>query len=185
MQWKLTHRHNHECIENKGGKTLSYDPNLGIQIIEQDGFAFKDLDNNGRLDPYEDWRLPLTQRIQDFTSRFVLWQEGDCLYYRKGRIELSREFCDWMKNCDCRTTILQASDLLQEDEEYLRENYILAMLLLMFDNDFDMGKEDYLRQLIVQSMDLGVLENIIYSIMEALKKYVTKRSAGVQQELIL
>ena len=73
MQWKLTHRHNHECIENKGGKTLSYDPNLGIQIIEQDGFAFKDLDNNGRLDPYEDWRLPLTQRIQDFTSRFVLW----------------------------------------------------------------------------------------------------------------
>ena len=30
MQWKLTHRHNHECIENKGGKTLSYDPNLGI-----------------------------------------------------------------------------------------------------------------------------------------------------------
>lgn len=71
MQWKLTHRHNHECIENKGGKTLSYDPNLGIQIIEQDGFAFKDLDNNGRLDPYEDWRLPLTQRIQDFTSRFL------------------------------------------------------------------------------------------------------------------
>ena len=90
-----------------------------------------------------------------------------------------------MKNCDCRTTILQASDLLQEDEEYLRENYILAMLLLMFDNDFDMGKDDYLLQLIVQSMDLGVLENIIYSIMEALKKYVTKRSAGVQQELIL
>ena len=52
MQWKLTHKHNHECIENKGGKTLSYDPNLGIQIIEQDGFAFKDLDNNGMLDPW-------------------------------------------------------------------------------------------------------------------------------------
>ena len=85
MQWKLTHRHNHECIENKGGKTLSYDPNLGIQIIEQDGFAFKDLDNNGRLDPYEDWRLPLTQRIQDFTSRFVLWQRGAaCIIAREG-----------------------------------------------------------------------------------------------------
>lgn len=110
MQWKLTHKHNHECIENKGGKTLSYDPNLGIQIIEQDGFAFKDLDNNGMLDPYEDWRLPLTDRIQDFTSRFVLWQEGDCLYYRKGKIELSREFCDWMEHCDNRSMILQAVD---------------------------------------------------------------------------
>ena len=86
MQWKLTHRHNHECIENKGGKTLSYDPNLGIQIIEQDGFAFKDLDNNGRLDPYEDWRLPLTQRIQDFTSRFVFYgRRGTaCIIAREG-----------------------------------------------------------------------------------------------------
>ena len=57
MQWKLTHRHNHECIENKGGKTLSYDPNLGIQIIEQDGFAFKDLMRTGVCHLHSEFRI--------------------------------------------------------------------------------------------------------------------------------
>ena len=27
MQWKLTHKHNHECIENKGGKTFIHPKN--------------------------------------------------------------------------------------------------------------------------------------------------------------
>lgn len=27
------------------------------QIIDVDGLLFKDLNNNGQLDPYEDWRL--------------------------------------------------------------------------------------------------------------------------------
>lgn len=181
MQWKLTHRHNHERIENKGGKTLSYNPNLGIQIIECDGFAFKDLDNNGRLDPFEDWRLPLTVRIKDFSSRFVLWQDKDYLYYRKGRIALSKDCCEWMKQSDCMASILEMVDAEKEDTAYLQKNYILGMLLLMFDNDLDTGKEDYLLQLIVQSMELDVLENIIYSVMEALKKYVMKQSVMVQQ----
>ena len=26
-------------------------------IIEQSGFRFRDLDRNGKVDPYEDWRL--------------------------------------------------------------------------------------------------------------------------------
>ena len=56
MKWKLTHKHEHDIIENEGGKTLSYNPNLGIQIIEQDGFAFKDLNQSGELEPFEDWR---------------------------------------------------------------------------------------------------------------------------------
>ena len=58
--------------------------------------------------------------------------------------------------------------------EYLKENYIITMLLLIFDNNQDTGKDDYLLQMIVQNMNLGVLENILYSIMEAIKKYIAK-----------
>ena len=85
MQWKLTHRHNHECIENKGGKTLSYDPILGIQIIEQDGFAFKDLDNNGRLDPYETGVCHLHSEFRISPSRFVLWAGGGLPVLSQGK----------------------------------------------------------------------------------------------------
>ena len=85
MQWKLTHRHNHECIENKGGKTLSYDPNLGIQIIEQDGFAFKDLDNNGRLDPYETGVCHLHSEFRISPAGLFYGRRGTaCIIAREG-----------------------------------------------------------------------------------------------------
>ena len=31
-------------------------------IIEADGYQFKDLNDNGQLDPYEDWRLSPQER---------------------------------------------------------------------------------------------------------------------------
>lgn len=184
MKWKLTHKDQHECIENEGGKTLSYDPNLGIQIIERDGYAFKDLNNNGELDPFEDWRNPMSVRIKDFSNRFALWQEEDCLYYRKGPIQMPEEFRKNMEMFRDRETL---SDLLnggEENLEYLEKNYILALLLLMFDNDFDTGREDALLQLIMQSMDLGLLENIVYSLWEALKKFVAATHYGQVQRVV-
>lgn len=41
-------------------------------IITVDGQQFRDLDDNGRLDPYEDWRLSAAQRAADLVSRMTL-----------------------------------------------------------------------------------------------------------------
>ncbi len=41
-------------------------------IIEVDGLLFKDLNNNGKLDVYEDWRLPIDDRIEDLISQMTL-----------------------------------------------------------------------------------------------------------------
>ena len=38
--------------------------------------------------------------------------------------------------------------MMEEDLEYLKKNDLIAVLLLMFDNDRNTGKEDYLLQLI-------------------------------------
>ena len=37
----------------------------GLDLIEQDGFQFKDLNKNGQLDPYEDWRLTAEERTDN------------------------------------------------------------------------------------------------------------------------
>ena len=37
-------------------------------IIEVDGFKFKDLNNNGVLDPYEDWRLSAEERAENLVE---------------------------------------------------------------------------------------------------------------------
>ena len=44
-------------VTNEGGKTLGYSKSSGVSILEVDGYAFKDLNRNGQLDTYEDWRL--------------------------------------------------------------------------------------------------------------------------------
>ncbi len=52
-------------VVNEGGETLGYDPNSGVKIIQVDGYAFKDLDQDGELDVYEDWRVSNEQRAID------------------------------------------------------------------------------------------------------------------------
>lgn len=56
-------------IVNEGGETLGLSPISGVKLVEADGFAFKDLDRNGALDPYEDWRLSSEERAADLIGR--------------------------------------------------------------------------------------------------------------------
>ncbi len=54
------------------GPTLGYSPSSGVAILTVDGFAFKDLNRSGALDPYEDWRLPVAERSRDLAGRLSL-----------------------------------------------------------------------------------------------------------------
>ena len=54
------------------GPTLGYSPSSGVAILTVDGFAFKDLNRSGALDPYEDWRLPVDERSRDLAGRLSL-----------------------------------------------------------------------------------------------------------------
>ncbi|STR27916.1 Uncharacterised protein [Janthinobacterium lividum] len=40
--------------------------------IQVDGYAFKDMNRNGKIDRYEDWRLPAEVRADDLLSRMSL-----------------------------------------------------------------------------------------------------------------
>ena len=55
-------------IENEGGETLGLSQTSGVKIIEEDGLAFKDLNQNGSLDVYEDWRKPKEERAQSLAE---------------------------------------------------------------------------------------------------------------------
>ncbi len=60
-KWHKIEQDGYTLIINEGGKNIAYSPNSGVKILEVDGYAFKDLNGNGVLDPYEDWRLPLEE----------------------------------------------------------------------------------------------------------------------------
>ncbi|MBG9982772.1 glycoside hydrolase family 3 C-terminal domain-containing protein [Aerococcaceae bacterium DSM 111020] len=48
-------------------------------IIEVDGLKFKDLNNNGQLDPYEDWRLSAEERAEDLISQMTTDEKAGML----------------------------------------------------------------------------------------------------------
>lgn len=46
--------------------------NRSVALIEIDGYQFKDLNKNGKLDKYEDWRLEISDRVADLQSQMTL-----------------------------------------------------------------------------------------------------------------
>ena len=58
-------------VTNEGGKTLGYSPDSGVSLIQVDGFAFKDLDRDGELDVYEDWRNDTETRAADLAAHMT------------------------------------------------------------------------------------------------------------------
>lgn len=56
-------------VTNEGGKTLGYSKESGKSLIQVDGLAFKDLNGNGKLDVYEDWRNSDEDRAWDLANQ--------------------------------------------------------------------------------------------------------------------
>jgi len=48
-------------------------------ILTIDGFTFTDLNNNGKLDKYEDYRLPISDRVQDLLSKMTIEEKANML----------------------------------------------------------------------------------------------------------
>lgn len=47
-----------------------------VSTVEHEGLKFKDLNKNGKVDPYEDWRLTPQQRSEDLVGRMTLEEKA-------------------------------------------------------------------------------------------------------------
>ncbi len=59
-------------------------PELGVRtgaLIEADGLRFRDLNRNGVLDPYEDWRLDAETRAADLVARMTLAEKAGAMMH--------------------------------------------------------------------------------------------------------
>jgi beta-glucosidase len=67
-KWSETSDGSVQIVTNKDGRTVAYDTSSGVKLLTVKGLAFKDLNRNGALDPYEDWRLSADERSKDLAS---------------------------------------------------------------------------------------------------------------------
>ena len=68
-EWDEKSFGDHITVSQKGGPVLGYSPSSGVTILNVKGKAFKDMNRNGILDPYEDWRLTPEMRAEDLAAR--------------------------------------------------------------------------------------------------------------------
>lgn len=78
------------CQKTDGSKKTLAQVKLGyksIRLIAVDGYEFKDLNKNNRLDPYEDWRLSDDERAKDLLSHMSLEQKAGFMIISSTRLE--------------------------------------------------------------------------------------------------
>lgn len=68
-------------VENSSGSTLGYSPKSGVKLLSIDGMKFKDLNKNGKLDKYEDWRLTSQERAEDLAKQMTVEQIAGLMLY--------------------------------------------------------------------------------------------------------
>lgn len=69
------------CTERSGQKPQPVLGSRSVTIIEKQGLRFKDLNKNGKLDKYEDWRLTDDERIADLVSQMTLEEKVGLMFH--------------------------------------------------------------------------------------------------------
>lgn len=130
----------HKCegyhlITQKGGATLGYSPNSGIKIIYKDGYAFKDLNGNGKLDIYEDWRQPIEKRVDDLVSKLSIEEiAGLMLYSNHEAIPATSYDISNYNGRPYAESGAHPCDLSDNQKRFLKEDYLRHVLITIIES---------------------------------------------------
>src|SRR5574344_59846 len=82
QKWQETESgYGYNLVTQKNAPTLGYTAGSGVTIITDRGYAFKDLDKDGKLDIYEDWRKPEQERAKDLASKLTIEEIAGLMLY--------------------------------------------------------------------------------------------------------
>lgn len=153
---------NYILVINEGGKDIAYAKNSGVSLLEEDGYAFKDLNKNGVLDPYEDWRLPLEERINDLVSKMSIREiAGLMLYSQHQSVSTSDSLFAKMFQGTYDGKPLSESDkkiwdLSDQQKNFLSQDGVRHVLMTVVDDAYTAAKWNNNMQAFVESLPLGI-----------------------------
>ncbi len=80
-KWKKIEKDGYYLVVNDEGKTLGIATDSKVDILTEDGYAFKDFLGTGKLVPYEDWRLSYEERAKDLSERISIEDIAGLMLY--------------------------------------------------------------------------------------------------------
>ena len=149
-------------VKNEDGSTLGYSPNSAVKLLTVDQYAFKDLNKNGTLDAYEDWRLSADERAKDLASKMTVEQiSGLMLYSSHQSIPgSSRGFGSSQYNGKpFPESGAIASDLSDEQKKFLLDDYLRHVLITRVETPVTSAQWNNNAQAYVEGIDFGIPVN--------------------------
>ena len=162
IKWTEVESGDFNLVSNEGGPTLGYAPASGVTILTDKGFAFKDLNKNGKLDKYEDWRLSVNERARDLASNMSIEQiAGLMLYSRHQAIPAGGRgpFGDTYGGKSFRDSGAKPSDLSDGQIKFLTEDNVRHILITRVQSPEVAANWNNNAQLLVEGLGLGIPAN--------------------------
>jgi beta-glucosidase len=153
---------NFKTVTNTNGPTLGYSTSSGVSILTVDGLHFQDLNKNGKLDPYEDWRLPVDVRAKDLASKMSVEQiAGLMLYSAHQSIPANaRGFGAGTYNGkSIDSSGMQFYDISDQQKKFLKEDNLRHVLVTRVTSPEVAAKWNNNVQAFVEAFGLGIPAN--------------------------
>lgn len=163
VKWTLTEtEYGYNVMTQKKGQTIAYSPESGISILTVDGYAFKDLNRNGELDVYEDWRLSAEERAEDLAAQLTIEEIAGMMLYSSHQSVPSRGGMFGGARYDGKPydqSGAAASDLSDAQKKFLTEDNLRAVLVTTVESPAVAAQWNNNMQALVEGMGHGVPVN--------------------------
>lgn len=149
-------------VKNENGTTLGYSPSSGLKIIEKDGLKFKDLNRNGQLDAYEDWRLSADDRAKDLASKMSIEQIAGLMLY-SGHQGIPAKDAGFTSGTYDGKPFSQSNakawDLSDAQKVFLKDDNLRHVLIVGVESPEVAAKWNNVMQAYVEGIGLGIPAN--------------------------
>jgi beta-glucosidase len=159
QNWSETKVGNWTKVTNKGGQTLGYSAGSGVKLLTDKGFAFKDLNKNGKLDKYEDWRLPADVRAKDLAAQLSVEQIAGLMLYSKHQpipAAAGGPFAGTYNGKIFAQSGAKVSDLSDQQREFLTKDNLRHVLITSVQSPEAAAEWNNNAQALVEQIGLGI-----------------------------
>jgi len=153
---------NMRIIANQEGQTIGYSTESGLQILTVKGLAFKDLNRNGKLDPYEDWRLSADERAKDLAGKMTIEQIAGLMLYSAHQSIPARSggyFSSTYNGKSFEESGADPSDLTDNQKDFLVKDNVRHVLITSVLNPTVAARWNNKVQALVEGTGLGIPSN--------------------------
>lgn len=150
----------YNLVIQKKGQTLGYTSVSGVTIITKDGYAFKDMNRNGSLEPYEDWRLPAEERASDLASRLSVEEIAGLMLYSSHQSVPAESWSGLYDGKSFSESSAASSDLTDNQKKFLTEDNLRAVLVTSVESPSAAAVWNNNMQMLAEGIGSGVPVNI-------------------------